>query len=188
MGTQRRPTFGRRMRNTYLTWLLLGAFVGAAGGLGTSSASAIISGSIGGMIVLPIVGLAIGVLGGDTKGTFVGAAGGLLGCWLSSRYTGHPIQPLALQLSVVFGALAGATFSLYLMMKIWTYTSIYRMARTLLLGGPAQPVGQLGRKYLFGAVHWQSSGYPGIRPRGPRWLQSVNVAKGARHGSLDEQG
>jgi hypothetical protein len=142
------PTFGRRMRTTYFTWLLLGALVGAIGVLATHSAIMVISGMIAGMILLPVPGLAIGVLGGDIKGTLVGAAGGLLGCWFSSCFTGHAIQAPTLQLSVLFGALVGATFSLYLMMKIWTYTIIYGMARSLLLLIPAEPIGRLSGNLL----------------------------------------
>jgi hypothetical protein len=141
------------MRTTYLTWVLIGALVGAIGVLATHSAITVISGMIAGMILLPVPGLAIGVLGGDIKGTFVGAAGGLLGCWFSSFFTGHAIQATTVQLSVVFGALLGATFSLYLMMKIWTYTIIYGMARSLLLLIPAEPVGRLSGN-LLEALRW----------------------------------
>jgi hypothetical protein len=168
------------MLDTYLTWLLLGAIVGAFGGLGTYSAIAIVSGMIGGMIVLPVAGLAIGVLGGDIKGTFVGAAGGVLGCCLCSCITGDSIHTTTLQLSVIFGALAGATFSLYLIMKIWTYTTIYRVARSLLLGVTAEPVGRLTSEGLLGSVHWRRAGSIGTGPRSLQWLRSGVAAKEPR--------
>jgi len=100
---------GRRILHMSLTWLVIGAMVGAIGGARSGSAIELISGVIGGVIVLPVVGVFLGTIKGDAMGSVVGAAGGLLGCWLARPTRGIPPDPLNVEVVVVFGALLGAT-------------------------------------------------------------------------------
>src|SRR5208337_2370704 len=79
-GPQRHPSVGRRILDMSLTWLIVGATIGAMGGLRTGRLVELASGVLGGMIVLPIAGALLGLIGGDAKGSVVGAVGGLMDC------------------------------------------------------------------------------------------------------------
>jgi hypothetical protein len=125
-----RPSLGRRIRGTFLAWLVLGAVIGATGG--TGSPGAIVSGTIAGMIVLSVPGLLLAVLGGDVKGTLVGAAGGLLACLLLGLDPGSSIHPLTMRFVVLVGALTGATCPLYLRALSWTHKTIVRTGNQLM--------------------------------------------------------
>jgi hypothetical protein len=110
----------------FLTWLFLGAVIGVIAGLGKGGGFQIVCMMIGGMVVLPIVGLFLGLIGGDPKGSVTGAAGGLLGCGIIGFFGESPIQPQAMNLVVVFGALAGATGFLFVRLMLWKYGMIFR--------------------------------------------------------------
>ena len=56
-GPQRHPSVGRRILDMSLTWLIVGAMIGAIGGLRTGRLIELASGMLGGMIVLPIAGV-----------------------------------------------------------------------------------------------------------------------------------
>jgi hypothetical protein len=117
-------------------WLVLGALVGSIDGLGSQHLGQIVTGVISGTIVLAVPGLFLGLIGGDVKGSFVGAAGGLLGCLISELIPGVSVPPLGVHLMVVFGALAGASFLLYLQTAVWTYGMIWHTAYRLIGGAP----------------------------------------------------
>src|SRR5947207_1986947 len=117
---------GRRVLRMSLTWLLLGAVIGIVDGLGKGQGIEILCMMIGGMIVLPIAGVFLGLIGGDARGSVAGAAGGLLGCW-SAKVTGVvAIQPQCMSLIVIFGALVGATGFVFLRFWLWKYAMIFR--------------------------------------------------------------
>jgi hypothetical protein len=50
-----------------LTWLFLGAVIGAVRGLGTGQGTAIISMMIGGMVIMPVAGVFLGLIGADVR-------------------------------------------------------------------------------------------------------------------------
>jgi len=127
-GPQRHPSVGRRILDMSLTWLIVGATIGAIGGLRTGRLVELASGVLGGMIVLPIAGVLLGLIGGDAKGSVVGAVGGLMGCWLAKPTGGISLDAVSVEVVVVFGALAGATCLLYLQFVRWSYGTLLRRA------------------------------------------------------------
>jgi len=121
-----RPSLGRRVLGMFLTWLFLGAVIGVIGGLGQGGGIQIVCMMIGGMAVLPIAGVLLGLIGGDAKGSVAGAAGGLLGCWIAVCCGAVPIQPQAMNVIVIFGALVGATGFLFVRFLLWKYGMMFR--------------------------------------------------------------
>ncbi len=129
MATARaRCTIVRRIVAMSLTWLGVGALVGAIGGLWSGSVIELVSGVVGGMIVLPIAGAFLGLIGGDAGGSLVGALGGLLGSWLSVPISGVVVDAPTMRFLVLFGALAGATCLIYLHIKLWIYEKVLAAA------------------------------------------------------------
>ena len=127
-GPQRHPSVGRRTLDVSLTWLIVGAMIGAIGGLRTGRLVELASGVLGGMIVLPIAGVLLGLIGGDAKGSVVGAVGGMMGCWLAKPTGGISIDAVSVEVVVVFAALVGATCLLYLQFVRWSYGILLRRA------------------------------------------------------------
>ena len=120
------PSLGHRVLSLGWTWLFLGAVTGAINGQGTGSYIEIVSMMIGGMIALTILGLFLGVIGGDARGSIVGAAGGLLGCWLAKLGGVVAIQPLVISTIVILGGLLGATGFLFMRFLFWKYRMVFR--------------------------------------------------------------
>jgi hypothetical protein len=112
-----------------LTWLFLGAIIGVNGGQGKGGGIQIACMMIGGMMVLSIAGVLLGLVGGDAKGSVAGAAGGLLGSWIAGCFGAVPIQPQALNVIVIFGALVGATGFLFVRFLVWKYGLMFRTIR-----------------------------------------------------------
>jgi hypothetical protein len=117
-----------------VAWLVLGAVVGGSGSLCNEGPFQTAVGIVAGMFVLPVPGLFLGLIGGDVKGSFVGAAGGILGCWLSGLASAAPIQVPSMKVMMVFGALAGATFVIYLRLGRWMYGTTLRRTWQLIGG------------------------------------------------------
>jgi hypothetical protein len=121
-----RLSLGRRVLATSLTWLLLGCVIGVIEGLGQGGGIQILAMMVGGMTVLPVVGVLLGLIGGDAIGSVTGAAGGLLGCLAGDLVSGLSIQPHVLSVLVVFSGLLGATGFLFLRFLIWKYRMMFR--------------------------------------------------------------
>src|SRR5262249_11702130 len=117
-------------------WLILGALVGAIGGLQSAAIAQILIGAISGMIVLAIPGACLGLIGGDVKGSYVGAAVGYVGCWFRELTRGLSIPASGVQVMVIFGALAGATCFIYFRTAVWTYSMIARATFALIESVP----------------------------------------------------
>jgi hypothetical protein len=109
-----------------LTWLFLGAVIGAFNGQETGGSVEIVCMMIGGMIVLTIPGIFLGVIGGDARGSVVGAAGGLLGCWSAELSGAMAIQPFVIGAIAILGGLLGATGILFIRFLFWKYRMIFR--------------------------------------------------------------
>ena len=62
------------------TWFILGAPIGVIHGLDRGGGFGIVAMMIGGMIWFPILGLFLGLIGGDARSSVIGAAIGLVGC------------------------------------------------------------------------------------------------------------
>jgi len=173
---------GRRILHMSLTWLVIGAMVGAIGGARSGSAIELISGVIGGVIVLPVVGVFLGTIKGDAMGSVVGAAGGLLGCWLARPTRGIPPDPLNVEVVVVFGALLGATCLLYLQFVRWSCRILLRRACQLVGGTLASCWAPALASFFVGSTHEQSTNTTHFsnRPdrRRARLTQHVNADRG----------
>jgi hypothetical protein len=163
------------------TWLIIGAAVGAIGGLRTGVVIEVVSGLIGGVIVLPVIGVFLGLIRGDAKGSVVGAAGGLMGCWLAKPTGGSSLDPGSMQAVVVFGALLGATCLRYLQFVRWSYGIFLRRAFQL-VGGALVLCGAPALASYFGSPHEQSTNtaHFNSRParRRARLTQHVNADRG----------
>jgi hypothetical protein len=119
-----------------MTWLYLGLAIGLLEGLNQGGVLPMISMMIGAMMVLPIVGLALALIGGDVRGSVAGAALGLLGS-LGIELSGAVLlQPQARGAIIIFCALAGATCLLFTRFLIWRYTMIWRVV-CWLMGVPS---------------------------------------------------
>jgi hypothetical protein len=129
---QVRISLGRRVVNSSLSWMILGALVGGMGGIRNGVQLELVSSTLGGMILLPVVGVVLGLIGGDCIGSLVGGAGGLLGSTLSRMTTGSVVDIMGMQFLIVFGALAGATCILYLRAVLWSLEIFRRGAAQLL--------------------------------------------------------
>jgi hypothetical protein len=121
-----RLSLRRRVLVSSLTWLFLGCMIGVIDGLGKGGGVQIFAMMIGGMTVLPIVGMLLGLVGGDPIGSVTGAAGGLLGCLGAELGCGVQIEPQLLSVILVFTALVGATAFLFMRFLIWKYGMMYR--------------------------------------------------------------
>src|SRR5262245_49861425 len=76
----RRSGLGRRVRDMALLWLGLGGLVGACTTPPGAGLIGVLAFSLAGMIVLPVLGLALGLLGGRVTDTLLGAGfGGMIG-------------------------------------------------------------------------------------------------------------
>jgi hypothetical protein len=132
--THPRLSVGHRIFQMSLTWLIIGTMVGAIGGVRSGAVIELVSGVLGGMIVLPVVGAFLGVIGGDAKGSVVGAVGGLMGCWLAKPTGGISLDAVSVEVVVIFGALVGATCLLYLQFVRWGHKILLRRACQLVGG------------------------------------------------------
>jgi hypothetical protein len=135
---QVRISLGRKVVNSSLSWMILGALVGGMGGIRNGVQLELVSSTLGGMILLPVVGVVLGLIGGDCIGSLVGGAGGLLGSILSRMTTGSVVDVMGMQFLIVFGALAGATCILYLRAVLWSL-EIFRRGATQLLYVTQEP-------------------------------------------------
>lgn len=151
-----RLSVGRRIFHMSLNWLFIGAMVGAVGGLRSGVLIDLVSGVIGGVIVLPVVGFFLGLIGGDAMGSVVGAVGGLLGCWLAMPTGGILLDPLKVEVVVVFGALIGATCFLYLQLVCWSYGILFRRVCGL-VGGALVSSRASALTGYFGSTHERST-------------------------------
>jgi len=120
------PSLGRRILLMSLTWLIVGAVFGLIGGLENARVSEMIASMLGGMIVLPVLGVLLGLVGGDLKGTIIGAGGGIIACLLVGPGGLGTSTALGGGFMVIFGGLIGATFFPYVRLALWTYGMIIR--------------------------------------------------------------
>jgi hypothetical protein len=131
-----RRTIARRVVRMALTWLALGAFIGASGAAGQADPIEIFSMMMGGMAVFPIVGIVLGLIGGDARGSVVGVAGGLLGGRLAEVMSTTAIPTPVLSVTTVAGGLFGATGLLFLRFWLWRVRTTFRIVRWLVAMTP----------------------------------------------------
>jgi hypothetical protein len=127
---QRNLSLAYRILRLSLTWLFIGALIGAVGVERKSGGIEIVYTMIGGMIVLTILGILLGVIGGDARGSVVGVFGGIVGCWLANL-RGAALQPQLIGAVVIFSGLLGATGFLFIRVMLWKYRMMFRCVRRL---------------------------------------------------------
>ena len=126
IGTTRRA-IARRVVRMALTWLVLGAYIGASGATGQAGPIEILAMMIGGMAVFPFVGIVLGLIGGDVRGSVVGVSGGLLGGRLAELMSTTGIPTQLLSVITVAGGLFGATGLLFLRFWLWRFRTTFRI-------------------------------------------------------------
>ena len=142
---------GRRVLQMSLAWLFLGAVNGVVNGLPTGSLVGMISMMIGGMLTLPVLGLFLGLISADCKGSVAGAAGGLLGCGLANLAGAGAIQQSNVSVIMILCALLGATCFQFARFLVWKYLMILKLIGKLIGLNP------VGRKALALAPHFAIS-------------------------------
>jgi hypothetical protein len=93
-----------------LLWLGFGIVVGAASALPDGDAIRIVSGIIAGMIVLPVIGALLGLIGGRWRETLIGGGAGLIVALGLGLATGQSALFAVTNVGLVSGAIVGATF------------------------------------------------------------------------------
>jgi hypothetical protein len=106
----------RRMLAMAALWLLFGMVAGCI--LMPDSVISLLSGAIAGAIVLPWLGLILGMLGGTVRQSLVGGLTGLLVAMFAAILSGSGFQPYNLDLCLIIGGIVGANFSLLTMMWV----------------------------------------------------------------------
>jgi hypothetical protein len=110
-------------------WLVLGAMVGAALGLVLGGqAMMIFSNAVAGMIVFPLIGLPLGLIGGRASESLIGAAAGTVFGVALGGIAGQAITLATVIHLTVVGALVGATLRPYLTLTVWGFAGIWSAA------------------------------------------------------------
>jgi hypothetical protein len=100
----------RRVRDMVLVWLLFGGICGACSDLARSGSwVGIVSGVLAGMIVMPFLGVFLGLAGARVRPTLIGGGlGGLLGALLAT-VVGSPSPTMVASFGLILGGLTGGT-------------------------------------------------------------------------------
>jgi hypothetical protein len=114
-----RGTLARRVRDMAALWLVFGALVGVGSAPTGGGAVAIVSFMIAGMMVLPLLGVVLGLLGGGVKEACIGGlCGGVVGVavgWACGAR--NPL--LGANLGLINGGMVGATFATVFRLANW---------------------------------------------------------------------
>jgi len=108
VGLPTQPGLARRMRNMVLVWLFFGVLVGPGSAPPNSGVIGVISGVIAGMLLLPFLGAALGLMGGRAREALLGGVCGLLvgtAMGLGEGAILTKVNPC-----LIVGGLIGATF------------------------------------------------------------------------------
>ncbi len=105
----------RRVRDMALLWLVFGAALGSRTDLARrGGVIGLVSGVLAGMIVMPILGVGLGLAGGQVRPTFIGALFGsaFAGTVAAVSDAANPLSFAGF--GIVLGGLVGGTISLVL--------------------------------------------------------------------------
>jgi hypothetical protein len=100
----------RRVRNMALLWGTFGLIVGMVSARG-GDLIGILSGALAGVLVLPWLGVALGLIGGHPKATLLGSIWGLVVGALAGVLLGEADLLGRATFCLILGALVGATYS-----------------------------------------------------------------------------
>jgi hypothetical protein len=92
-----------------LLWATFGLIVGILSARGGGPIG-ILSGALAGIMVLPWLGVVLGLIGGPPQATLVGGIWGLVVGVLAAAFLGEADLPGKANLSLILGGLVGATF------------------------------------------------------------------------------
>jgi hypothetical protein len=112
-------SLARRVVSMLLLWLALGAVVGVLSAPPGGGPIGFLAGAVAGMIVLPVLGVAFGVLGGHWRATLLGASCGLVSGCAAALVVGSTRLGLSASLCLIVGACAGATFPQLCRIRCW---------------------------------------------------------------------
>ena len=102
---------GRRVKQMMLLWLFFGALVGAAIGFPKGGLLPIICNVMSGMILMPFLGLFLGLIGGQVRLSLVGGICGVLLGAITALLSSAADPFSVMSVALIGGALAGATVS-----------------------------------------------------------------------------
>lgn len=105
----------RRGWQMMLLWTLLGALLGAGTGIQDGGILGIVSGMIAGVILLPWMGLILGLMGGDIKSSAIGAFSALVFMLACSAPRPAAEAGRLVGVAIIVGGIIGATFPLVTM-------------------------------------------------------------------------
>ena len=96
-------------------WMGFGCVVGS--NLMPGNVIGLLSGAIAGAIVLPWLGMCLGLMGGPVKDSLLGGFAGALVAMLYSSVRAGSIDSFAINLCLIMGGIIGANFAVFLAIK-----------------------------------------------------------------------
>jgi hypothetical protein len=116
------PRLWKRVLSMMLLWMVFGTFVGAVGSPFHEGAVRIAAGAIAGMLVLPPLGLVLGLLGGQVRDVLLWGSGGwVLGAMAGLLLGAEPI--FLANVGLVMGGTFGATLGSMVRLLKWLASS-----------------------------------------------------------------
>jgi len=129
---------GKRVRRMMLVWLLFGAAIGP-GSAPDAGAVGLISGILAGMLLLPWLGLVLGLIGGQARQALLGGAWGFaVGLAVALAADEGDVLRKA-NVALIAGGLIGATFPLVYRLLAGAGAGVLRLFLRRAAGGAAQP-------------------------------------------------
>jgi hypothetical protein len=113
-----------------ILWTLFGAVAGASHYLVLGGdIIAVVSGAIAGVLVVPVLGVILALLGGQVKPTLLGGIWGAAMGVLAGFVAGPPNAPFSPDFGLLVGGMAGATFPQLLRSTAFLVRSVFRLQR-----------------------------------------------------------
>ena len=115
------PSLTKRLGGVVLVWLVGGAVVGAVATVGKGDLVALISHMIAGMLILPLVGMFLGLMGARWDESLLGCLAGFVSGLVAGRTLPQGGLPDLCSLGLVFGGMMGGTLPVFmrLLRKHW---------------------------------------------------------------------
>ena len=108
------PSLGRRILGMCSLWLLVGVVVGLLGAAPHSDTIALLSNVLAGMLLVPPLGLALGIIGGQWRESLMGGLFGTAsGMILAMVLPGGMAAGAIVSVCLLVGGMSGATLPLF---------------------------------------------------------------------------
>jgi hypothetical protein len=108
-------SLAKRVLAMMALWMFFGVIVGST--LLKGNLVGVVSGAIAGAIVLPWLGMFLGLLGGSVKDSFLGGVTGVLVYLLCSAFRPGPIDSYTLNVCLIMSGIMGANFAGFLAVR-----------------------------------------------------------------------